>query len=214
MTYMNIAEGFSYVDDEYLCLVEQVKKQRRTWRIALKRVAMFFLALLVGASVWLAADEGARAAFQRWIREVFDNSVVYDFYGNAEGVLPRYELTWMPEGFVLDGEYEEDADGSIWRDLVYLSSQTDDVIIFSYQMMTDDIPIVIQSYVGETIPKPEQCVVNGMRGEYYPPVNMDNSSNLLWFDELNGIAFSINSTIDKDTALHIAEGVTLCKPEK
>lgn len=208
MTYMNIAEGFSYVDDEYLCMVEQVKKQRKTWRIALKRVAMFFLALLIGASVWLAADEGARAAFQRWWREITKTEAVYQFSGNAEGVLPRYEMTWMPEGLTLDEDQTIDEDEI--RFTYYLSENDD--LSFDYSWMFDGTSTFIFNLNG--LPDTEECEINGLKGQYYPSGEDSRTNVLIWMDEERGIEFSISSTLDKDTMLRIAEGVAIADAAK
>lgn len=206
MTYMNIAEGFSYVDDEYLCLVEQVKKQRRTWRVALKRVAMFFLALLVGASVWLAADEGARAAFQRWVREVYENSVVYRFFGSPEDAFPQYELTWIPEGCALEKEIDGVGSEGNQKILIYKNPETDEGFVFVYQATLDDVQLIVDGYENENMRTSELCNINEIEGHYYPANDL-HSSCLIWIDNYQGVAFYIDSTMDKDTVLHIAEGV-------
>lgn len=203
MTYMNIAEGFSYVDDEYLCLVEQVKKQRRTWRVALKRVAMFFLALLVGASVWLAVDEGARAAFQRWWREITKTEAVYQFSGNAEGVLPRYEMTWMPEGFSI---VEEDTIDEDEIRFTYYLSENDD-LSFQYSWMFDGTTTFISNPNG--VPDTEECKISGMQAWFYPAGEDSIMNSLIWTDEERSIVFSIDSSLDKDTMLRIAESVAV-----
>ncbi|MBO4915120.1 MAG: DUF4367 domain-containing protein, partial [Oscillospiraceae bacterium] len=200
MTYMNIAEGFSYVDDEYLCMVEQVKKQRKTWRIALKRVAMFFLALLVGASVWLAVDEGARAAFQRWVREVYENSVVYRFFGSPEEAFPQYELKWVPEGYELESEIESVDSNNKQKDILYENRETGDSFIFSYQSFSEDISMTIGGYEDQAMPESEPCTINGLDGTYYPK-DCFGVSNLVWTDDKHGIVLSIDSTLDKDTML-------------
>lgn len=208
MTYMNIAEGFSYVDDEYLCMVEQVKKQRRTWRVALKRVAMFFLALLVGASVWIAVDEGARAAFQRWWREVTKTEAVYQFSGNAEGVLPRYEMTWMPEGFSI---VEEDTIDEDEIRFTYYLSENDD-LSFQYSWMFDGTSTFIFNPNG--VPDAEECKINGMQAWFYPAGEDSIMNSLIWTDEERSIVFSIDSSLDKDTMLRIAESVAVTDAAK
>lgn len=212
MTYMQIASALTYVDDECLCLVEQMRKPRRKWRGALKKVAVVILALLVGASVWLTVDEGARAAFQRWWREMNEHSVIYHFFGGSTDALPQYELNWVPEGFVLVSDINHDYyNGSKARIMLYENPETGDGFIFGYDLIFEDKLLVIGGYVDEDAPLSEHCTVNGLDGEYYPPTDLGSTDNLIWVDEKNGVVLHINSNIDKDTVLHIAECISLCE---
>lgn len=97
MTYMQIAKAFEYVDDDYLCSVEQMKKPRSAWRGVWKKVAVVFLALLIGASVWLAVDEEARAAFLNallWLRgEQIDATIET----TDKGQYTDYTVTYVDE---------------------------------------------------------------------------------------------------------------------
>ena len=213
MTYMQIADALTYVDDDRLSLVEQMKKPRSAWRVALKRVAMFFLALLIGASVWLAADKGARAAFQRWIREVYENSVVYRFFGSPEETFPQYELKWVPEGYELATEIESVDSNNKQKDVLYENSETGDSFIFSYQSFSEDISMTIGGYEDQVMPESEPCIINGLDGIYYPKDRF-GVSNLVWTDDKHSIVLSIDSTLDKDTMLHIAESVAVTDAAK
>ena len=57
------------------------RKFRPMWKIALRRVAAFFLTALVGVSAWLAVDTQAREAFFGWAKEVCETFFVYHYEG-------------------------------------------------------------------------------------------------------------------------------------
>ena len=195
------SDSFLEKMEALVALDKRRNKRRRVWH----RIASVFLAFLLGASIFLATNPEARAAFFAWVREVYENSVVYRFLGDSNGFLPKYEPSWIPEGFVLDGEYEEKVDDKIWRDVVYINAATGDVFIFTYQTMADGLSNVLTSYVGETISEPEHYLINGLEGDYYT----SDTNTLIWHDEDKGVSFIIGSTLTKDVILHIAESVVL-----
>ena len=85
------------------------RKLRPAWKKALRRVAAFFLTALVGVSAWLAIDTQAREAFFGWIKEVYEDSVIYRTIPSpAAKALPQYELAWLPDGFGEPDVYESE----------------------------------------------------------------------------------------------------------
>lgn len=192
-----------------LLVLDELRIKRKLIR---RRVAGLFLAFAIGASIFFATNVEARATFLSWVREVYESSVVYRYFGSPQYVLPEYELSWIPEGFTLEQRFEQEQDGNICRDMIYVNSKTGDGFIFTYQTMTDDIPTILSAYEGEALSEPEKCFINNAEGVYYPPEQEGNSSDLLWFDNERGIAFAINSSLDKPVILHIAERVVLAHP--
>lgn len=89
------------------------KRQRVT-----RHIASVFLALIITSSVWLTIDADAREIVFSWIREVYENSIIYRFWGQDEtGVLPHYDPTWLPEGFEQVYEYaDEMSHGRLYQD--------------------------------------------------------------------------------------------------
>ena len=49
---------------------------RQRWA---KRIAIALLTLIVGVASWLSIDVAAREAFIHWVREVYENSIIYRF---------------------------------------------------------------------------------------------------------------------------------------
>lgn len=197
------SEGFLAKMDELFVADKRRRKRRLAWR----HVAGLFLACLIGVSVWLAVDEGARAAFQRWVREVYENTVGYRFFGGPAETIPRYELTWIPEGFVLDREIDDTDEKIKQRDFVYEYPETGDAFNFCYVTMSEDISMYIGGYIGIPVTEAEPCTINGFPGEYYPTDTLGDNT-LIWFDEKQGLVFAVDSTIDRETVFRIAESVT------
>ena len=68
------------------------RARRREWaRRAARRAALFFLAALMGVSAWLAVDTQARAAFISWVREVYEEHIVYRFSGKPAAYATPFE---------------------------------------------------------------------------------------------------------------------------
>ena len=49
--------------------------------------------------------------------------------------------------------------------------------------------------------------VNDLPGDFYESTVEDESNILFWFDETSGLVFRINSPLNRDTILSLAEGV-------
>ena len=190
--------------DKMNALLNLDRRRRKRRRIR-HRVASVFLAFLLGASIFLATNPEARAAFLAWVREVYENSVVYRFFGNASGVLPRYEITWMPEGFVLVDEYTIDEDEI--RFTYYIDESGSEDISFQYSWMFDGTSTFIYNPNG--VPSSEKCEINGLKGDFYSAGDDSRMNTLTWIDEDRGIVFSIDSTLPKSDIIHIAESISL-----
>ena len=53
----------------------------------------------------------------------------------------------------------------------------------------------------------ETVSINGCHGDFYRPTVENESSMLVWFDEDNGITFSIGGFLDKSDLLKMAKSV-------
>ena len=68
-----------------------------------KAAAMFAAVLLIGGVLLLCFSTTARAAFERWTHDIYENRIRYIFHGKPEEEykLPLYEAGWLPEGVKL-----------------------------------------------------------------------------------------------------------------
>ena len=80
--------------------------------------------------------------------------------------------------------------------------------IFNYSIATDHSKLFVQSTSGEqTI---ETVDVWGTQGDLYIPADPTNDAYLLvWFDEPNSVVLMINTFLEPDDILRIANGVRI-----
>ncbi len=187
------------------------ERRRKSVRKALRRVAMFLGAVLVSAGVWLTVDAEARAAFTAWVRDVYESSVVYRFYGEpAAEALPAYRIAWLPEGYetldVLDN-------GNVFNAFY---QQGDDVMtgfVFEY-FFAQDSTLLGMPFFDEENYNIQTIEIHGTQADFYQPLVPEETSTLIWIDESVGIVFTLNGFLDEAAMVHIAESIFLADPTK
>lgn len=183
----------------------KTERRRGRRRAIARRIAAAVLAVLVGAGAWLAVDKEARAAFVGWVREVYENKVVYWFTGVPEGELPVYRPTWVPDGFVEVTVLDEEESQAI----VYQSE--DDVFVFVYYWMSESGNA---AYTATDGGEWTEVSVGEYPGHYYAAASEDVSNDLVWLDEDTRVAFTISAYLSYEEIMHIAERVELVKTPK
>ena len=185
------------------------KKIKRLFRRAkhpyfyqtMRRVAAIFLAAILAGSVYLAVDTEARAAFFGWVRELYENSIVYHVLPNhTSDKMPKYELTWLPEGFGEPNVYESETTYSA----LYENPSTGDVLIFDYYRLNEEVQTELY-----TNQQPEHLTVKGVDADFYAALDDSDFSNLLWIDSEAGVLCAIGGSLSKEDILHIAESIYL-----
>lgn len=180
-------------------LLKQAKRRYHIGRIT-QQAAAIALAALVGISTWLAIDEGARAATLRWVREIYENSIIFHFFGseNKDANL-SYEPTWLPDECIKVTENSN----AVGKTIIY-HDRNDKLLFFRCYRMHEGLQ-------GESIFDSEfevkSAEVNGMNGEFYIPSDPVESSELSWIDEENEIIFSVIGCLSENDLLQIAESV-------
>jgi len=181
-------------------------KRRRQRMTAVKRIAAVFAALLVSIGTWLTFDVDARAAVCEWVKEIYEDRIEYYFYGESKTEsLPKYELTWIPEGFVeVDGEY-----GETFCATVYRNPETKDAIIFEYRFTNSDNFVCIQESIENV--QYEKISLQGDSAEFYYVSEISDTNTLIWSNNLTNVTFLVNSTLNQNEIIRIAENVTLAE---
>lgn len=207
---VEVPEGFRdrimKLAGEYFDKKECEKKQRR--RQNLLRAASIFLAILVGVSLFFALNTEARAAVRNWVRKEYDKFVVYQFYGEPqEGVLPDYEPTWIPEGYV---EIDKMVIGqNQGKSILYQNKDTDDMFIFDYMYYVDS-PTTISASTEEGLFY-EKSSIHGLPADFYYETDPTVFDMLYWIDDSTQLEFCVSSTLRKEDIFHIANSVKLKK---
>lgn len=166
----------------------------------MRTAAAVFLAILTMATAWLSADQRAQAAFIAWVRNLYENSVIYDFFGPAQqAALPEYDFLPVPEGyeetmFLNDGfshvRMYEDGNGGM--------------IVLSYHALSED---VVSGFFGETL-SVERVRIGHCEGNFYVSANPTDTNELIWIDEQKGTVFYISGFLEKEEMLLLTETVT------
>lgn len=182
----------------------------RTLHTVRRYAAAIILLILFTGGVVLAVDTEARASFFDWVKRVYENSIVYEFFGGAqEEGLPNYELGWMPEGYEAVDVYRDETSYSA----VYL--KVDDAeagFIFDYHIRQEGDIYEILYDEGEYEIK--KVNINGLTGELFISLVKTGTNTLVWLDNTRSVVISINGYLAEEDMLHIAENIFLCKTPK
>ncbi|NLU23620.1 MAG: DUF4367 domain-containing protein [Clostridiales bacterium] len=196
------AHTFSPTFEEATANLHPRKKHRQ-----LRRIAAVLLAILLGSGLLLTVSPTARAAVFSWVREVYEQSVVYKFFNQPTSeTLPDYRMQWMPEEFTLERTVI-DSDGQAF---IYVNkNDADDGVIFSYYRAgTGTEEHLMTDVSGEPV------TVNGFSGYYYPVEEPDETNELIWIDDGRHIVFLLSSYREKSVMVHMAESIQLVSPTK
>lgn len=192
-----------FSQDFYEKMEKLLSKERmhRTFRKAMQRVAVAFLAIVLGTGIWLSVDVEARAAVINWVREVYEDSVFYRFFNDSDVSLPVYRLKDIGDDYRIVFEDEDATSYSIF----YRNDESGESIFFEYLIIQEGHVLGVlenqADYVHETVQ------IGATVGDYYDFTEKGSSDILVWIDEKNNIAFALNSTLEKDELLSIAEKI-------
>ena len=189
---------------------EKIKKLKKTaerkaaWRRFAKGAVAAVLVVLISFSMLLAFSTETRAAVKIWFTESFGNSTTYWFRETEDKTLPEYELTWVPEGY----EVVMDEGSPHMRCMLYQKGDdTSGGFVFDYSIANDNSKLVVYFLEGEQ--EVEKIDVWGTQGDLYLSSGPDDSYLLVWFDEANSVVFTINTFLEPDDILRIANGVRI-----
>lgn len=176
-----------------------IKDHRRTAiRKLRKQVAMVALCILLGISSWLAVDTEARAAFFQWVREVYEDSVIYHFFGEREPKeIQKHGITSLPQGYEETMRFEE----PFMHTVFYESAE--DMIILSYQIVDEST----QKVFSEDEMTHEVVKLKKHTADYYVPLDSTKTSELLWIDQDSLLCFCISSYLDQSAVINLANSV-------
>ena len=96
-----------------------------------KAAAMFAAVLLISGVLLLCFSTTARAAFERWTHDIYENRIRYIFHGKPEEEykLPLYEADWLPEGVKLV-EVQGDNPEQHGYTKIYMNDDESIIIVF------------------------------------------------------------------------------------
>ncbi|MBR6812578.1 MAG: DUF4367 domain-containing protein [Oscillospiraceae bacterium] len=181
--------------------IEKIKRNigRPKWHRPLQRIACAFLAIVLGASVWLGVNAEARTKVMGWVKDIYGGKYIFHFTGeaNATGTEKIYRPTWMPEGY---GEYKTEADAT--TTLHVYSNAEGKLIKVAYSYEPDGTYWFIDIRGNEKV----TAYVNGRPADLYISCDPQSASKIIWVDS-NGTAFYVSAFLDKKDLIKIAKNI-------
>lgn len=116
--------------------------------------------------------------------------------------MPQYTISALPDG------YEE-----IIRDVgpelvsVVYANSDGDMIGLDYMYMSQGGNSLFVTEDDDVF----DVTVRHMKGKLFVPREEGRMSTVTWIDTNSNIQFSVDAALDRDSILHIAESVVLCK---
>lgn len=186
------------------------KMHRLIWKVkypyvhkALKSAACILIAFLISFASVMTFNVEARAAFTRWIRKVYEDSIVYEFFGEkAETASLDYRVTWVPEGYELVDEYETD---TMYSAIYQKGENIKEAFVIEWYLISDDrnLQYLLQDSEYDCI----DISLNNVSGFFYPASIDGESNSLLWVNEKNEVVFNMNSLLELGDMKKIAESI-------
>ena len=168
----------------------------------LKRVASFFLAILIGGTVWLAADAEARAAFFGWIGEKLQGA--YHYYAPELTPNKRTDISYSfpapPDGYVPYGTYTREGYGSYH----FEDTETGNMFSFTY-VLDSDTEMFLLTETNDV----HNVSVNGQPARFYNCEKEQSGNSLVWTDEETGALLVVDGFFDEDYLIKWAEGIRI-----
>lgn len=193
---------FSESFEETMTPVLKKSSKAQKKRSFLRSIAAVFLALLIGTSMLLAFSPKTRASLAQWIREIYQNRIIYHYTGDQiDTPITGCEIGWVPEDFSNPEIYQDESMFSA----MYFSERRVALVI-DYYYMFDGTALDIQFDDAANI-KEEPVSVNGLPGTLYLCSDGSESSTLVWHDNENRIEYTINGFLEESEFLRIAESI-------
>lgn len=175
-------------------------KTKPIFKLVIQRVAVILLVVSISLGGLMAISPTVRAAVIRWVMEWYETQIVYRYSGDPlVEKMPEYEITEIPDNFVETDRIEHASSVSI-----FYEDGNGGVISFDYVYMHQG---------GATVMTTDNNViditVHGLQGQLFLPTETKNTTTITWIDPDVNIQFTIDTTLDEDVILYMAERVSL-----
>lgn len=182
-------------------LLKKAKKPKKAYSF-LKRAAVIFLTIILSAATWLTVDQEARAAFIQWTREHYENTFLYRYFGSIpDETIPQYHIPSLSQGYELTSYLADEG-----MKIAVFTPNEGESILFAYYYIQDGYSTIITA-IGNDMLTQEPVDINGIEGTFYDYADAETSDSLFWIDDTMGIAFEIQSVLDKETMVELARSV-------
>lgn len=118
--------------------------------------------------------------------------------------MPQYEIARIPDGFIESDRIENSSSVSL-----FYEDGNGGVICFDYVYMHQGAATLI--LVDDNI---TDITVNGVQGQLFLPTETKNTTTVTWIDANANIQFVIDTSLNQENAITLAESVALVKEKK
>ena len=188
-------------------LLKKARRREKTQQ-TLRAVAASLAIVIFCGIIWVATYAEAREAVQKWFKFTWNNIITYRFTEEYTDELPTYRPTWLPEGYKETDVFETKKSCSITYE-----NENGDPLFFYYQAMDDGASIGFL-ILSEDEVRHESVNIKGSPGDFYICFSGNEQSSLIWMDEKTKISFGVDSYLNPDIILQIAESVSIIKQPK
>ena len=177
------------------------------WKRVVQQAAGFFLILLVGLGSAMAISPTVRAAVINFVKEVFQNQVIYRYTGisndEKKPELPDFEITNLPDSYIIKiitFLYSN----SIAGPHLAGGAASEPVTVNGCSGMYYAVAGSLDEYSGYAKRMTEDEAGNEIVAVSYQP---RNKATLTWTNA-EGVTFTIFGAFEKDVLLKMAESIT------
>ena len=187
------------------------RRARPVWKKTLQRVAVILLVFTLSLGSLMAVSPTVRAAVIRWAVGWYENHITYRYSGDASAQdMPQYEITALPEGYIEDVSLR--IEWPNYTSVKYKNEELQNMILFDYIYMQ-------QASVSDFVPGEDTMIlpvtVNDLNGQLFLEDDWETKRNVItWVDPGSNLQFTLQANLSETDILHMAESVSLVKPEK
>lgn len=173
-------------------------KTKPVWKAAVQKIAVILLIALLSFGSMMAVSPTVRAAVIRWVTEWYETHIVYRFSGESNSEkIPEYKIAAIPEAFVETDRIEDTSSAS-----VFYEDYNGGVISFDYFYMQQGSATIVTTQENVV-----EVTVNGLQGQLFLPTEVKETTTIIWIDPGANIQFAIDTTLNKDAIVDMAESV-------
>ena len=186
-------------------VVVQQNRRHQTRKTFLLRIAAVFLALLIGAGALFAFSPEVRAAVTQWVREVYENSIVYRFFENdisTSECVPLYSPDWLPDGYFIADDYLDEN----MRSIMYQNDSGTIIVVFEYYIANENT--LVELLTNKDTQEKQTLRIQGWTADLYFAAEQSDTTNLIWVDDSKNLVFGVHGNAAPDVLIQIAESIS------
>lgn len=174
-------------------------KRKETISKYARNVAMAAVLTLCFTGIWLAVSPDARATVTSWVRDFYENTIVYYFDGGSQlEPFQECEIGYIPDGYRKVDEIE-----TYTQKTIKYSNGENIIFVDWWQLSASGDLQVFTSEIEN-----EPATVNGQLAEFIIPEDKTQTIDLFWTDDERGYGFLVSAYLDKEEIIKIAESIS------